>query len=341
MILSSKRVENILRDRLYNKIWIKVGVRLREQIWDCTSELLFFDEISLQFRNRILFSLGGQTHEQLYNQTKYQVNNNNMSTKEAQPQQPTVTEKKKKELEFIEHYFGLGHETWISFYDYFRKIGILKNDDYNRYSDFLQKGIWSMQLFKDWCIVTRMPKKIHRDRENRLHSLDGTAIEWWDSTTGGVSSDKNYFIHGVPFNDESLWEKVVTQKITMKEVMRVSNMEQRNAILAVISPEKFIKELDAKLISTHIQKKKGREYMDEESYNKLNHKEIKLYEVKNNEISPGMNENIYILLYTDPSTNREYFSFIEPKHATSALDAMASKFGLTAKEYTNNIIAES
>lgn len=250
----------------------------------------------------------------------------------------TINNMQGKKMEFIEQEFGVPWNSWLSFYSYFQKIGIVTSQDFDRYYKFMRKGIWSIQFFKHWCILTPLPNKIHRDNQNRLHSVDSSAVEWM----GSKHSD-HHFIHGVSFPDKQLWERVVTGKITAKEVLsEVDNMEQRNAILSVFPPDKMIKELNAELISTHKQKKKGKGLLKAEDYKVYEHKPIKLYKIDPATISSELpNEMIYVLFYTDPSTGREYFSYIEPRAAKDAASAMAWKFGLTKEQYLNNVVAET
>ena len=105
-------------------------------------------------------------------------------------------------LSVDEHGLGFAfNSSWLLLYSFLEKIGIIQNDDFLRYLGFLKKGIWSMQCFDEWCIVTEFPKKIHRDTENRLHSIDSPSVEW-------KNKDKNYFIHGISFKQD-LWNKLL------------------------------------------------------------------------------------------------------------------------------------
>jgi hypothetical protein len=308
----------LVRDKMRNQI----RSQIRDQVWDQVIGQMRI-QVSDQVRDRMSSQIRDQVCRQIYYQIKAQLKQN-LTSKGG--------EKEEIKMEFIEQDFGICYDSWISFYKYFEKIDILKNDDFSRFSKFILKGIWSIQFFKNWCIITRMPLRIQRDDQNRLHSVDGSSIIW------NNKQDKNYFIHGVSFSEE-LWEKVVTDKITVNEILNIQNMEQRNAILSVISPKILIDNLGAKLISTHKQKKTGREYMDLNSYNKLKHHEIKLYRINGKFLNLD-EEDVYILFYVDPSTTREYFSFIDPKYTKDAVEAMASKFGLTKQEYLS-ITAES
>jgi hypothetical protein len=255
-------------------------------------------------------------------------------------------EKEKDEsakLKFVEQGFGLPWNSWMAFYSYFSRINVLNNKDFDRFfAFFLNHKIWSIQFFKHWVCFTRLPNRIYRDAQNRLHNTDGSCVDW-----RGRSQDVNYFIHGVPFNEPGLWERVVTNKIPTKEVLSLSNMELRNAVLSVISPAKLISDTNAKLIDEY--KTKPRKSMDKYTKNteKMKFEWIKLYKLDPQEVglSRANNNNgnggIYVVFYNCPSTNRDYFGYVDPAKATDAVTALSSKFGLTKKQYLENIVAES
>jgi hypothetical protein len=223
-------------------------------------------------------------------------------------------------------------------YSFFIKTGILNSPVFERYYNFIRKGIWSVQMYADWCIVTQMPSHISRDSQGMLHSLDGPPVEWRVRGKRG-NKEESYYIHGIKF-DKELWEKTVSNKITIKEILKIQNMEQRQTVFSVISPQKFIDECGGKLISTHTQEKKGVEYMSKEAFDKIHHRPINLYKIENTRDLGLGGRPLYILLYTDPSTDRQYYMFVNPTNTTDAATAMAASLGLTREQYIN-ITAES
>jgi hypothetical protein len=224
----------------------------------------------------------------------------------------------------------------MSYYSFLLKTGLLNSPIFERYYNFIRKGVWSVQMYADWCIVTQMPSHISRDSQGRLHSLDGPPVEW--RSRGKRTEEESYYIHGIKF-DKELWEKTVSNSITIKEILKIQNMEQRQTVFSVISPQKFIDECDGKLISTHTQEKKGAEYMSKEAFDKIHHRPINLYKIENTG-TLGLISPLYILLYTDPSTDRQYYMFVNPANSTDAATAMAASLGLTREQYIN-ITAES
>lgn len=120
------------------------------------------------------------------------------------------------------------------------------------------------------------------DEQNRFHSDFAPAIRW-------KSGHAFYYLRGENF-DKALWEKIVTQKITAKEVMQMEDIDKRTIAISMLKPGEMLKQLKAKLIHTGV---KGN----------------RLYECKNF-MDTGKTE--YALVMTDASTPREFIKFTPP-----------------------------
>ena len=225
-----------------------------------------------------------------------------------------------QKLEWLEQGFGIPWNSyWFSFYTYFRLIDIVKSPDFDRYYGLVKNhGLWSIQFFEDWCIVTQLPKIIRCDNDNRLHSVDGAAIEW-------RNGEKNHYIHGVYFKSQ-LWEQVVSGLMPAKDVLKIENMEQRQAALSVIPLSNMLKEMNAVLVSVDVVRKGNT---------------IELYKIAGNSMDIRDDEDVNIIHYFCPSTGREYFDFV-PDNIETASQGMAWKFGFTnIKDYKENMEIET
>jgi len=98
---------------------------------------------------------------------------------------------------------------------------------------------------------------------------------------------KAYFLHGVKF-EKDLWQSIVDRTIKPKDVVAMSNTEQKMATMKTIGMEKIFDLLDAKLISTS---KTGTEW---------------LYLIENVFSQPE-----YFLKKKDWSTDRLYFECVD------------------------------
>ena len=104
--------------------------------------------------------------------------------------------------------------------------------------------------------------------------------------------------------------------------MALENMEQRMAALKLYDKEKLFKEINAKLIDTHIK--------DTMTHGGIKTMEYKLFEVK--DVFPQVE---YFVNYTCPSTGRFYSSCVDwsALEEQTAEGAMSWKQGRSIEEY--------
>ncbi len=247
------------------------------------------------------------------------------------------------QIHIYEQIIGLLWNSRMWLYDYLNTIGKIENKYFSKYSELLKKGVLTLHFDHNWVMVVQMPKKIFIDSEDRLHSINGSAIEW----RGGYSSrPRNYFLHGVSFSnskkDEQLWIDITNgNRSTTKILKQIKNMEQRQAALSVISIEKIVKDSEAELISTCFYDRKKIKDLNQFIHNhrdlqRLEFHVIKLYKIKGKKLG-SIDRDVYMLLYSDPSTGREYYDYVDPLHLTkygaTADNAMSWKLGLSAEQY--------
>ena len=139
------------------------------------------------------------------------------------------------------------------------------------------------------------------DEQNRFHSDTKPAIRW----KGGKEI---YYLYGVNF-DKKLWTKIVNNKLSAVEILKLENIEQRYIALKYLGAERLLTELNAELIE---QSERGN----------------KLYKIDN----IITDKSLRLLKYVCPSTGREYVSFV-PYEQNKADEAMAWKHHLTIEEY--------
>lgn len=81
--------------------------------------------------------------------------------------------------------YGNASDTgWIAFYDTFIKLGVTIEDElmqkFNVMRDVVESGCFMSVQLEGLCVVSKMPVKINRDSENRLHSTTEAAVEFMD-----------------------------------------------------------------------------------------------------------------------------------------------------------------
>jgi uncharacterized protein DUF6745 len=204
-------------------------------------------------------------------------------------------------LDFIEQWHGLAYESWLSFIDYIREIGIEVGAEFEHWARLMTKGIWSIVFFDKVVFICKTPTKVLKEQNGRLHSTTEAAVQWMDGMN-------DYFIHGVGF-DRNLWSKVIKKELSSKEILQLRNIEQRCIASSMYDPELLLALLEARLIN---KSERGNE----------------LYGISN--IIPD--RIVKYLKYTDPSTGRVYVCPV-PFEMKKADQAMAWKFQLTPAEY--------
>jgi hypothetical protein len=143
---------------------------------------------------------------------------------------------------FSEQYSGLNTWAgWIAFYDYFERLGIIKSEEFDRYKDYLKSGIWSVDYFDKYVIISRLPTKVIRDQNGRLHSFTEPAVQW------GADHLDNHFIHGVGFPAD-IWNSIVKKTISAKEAISLPDLAQRTIACQTIGYDSVLAELGAELI---------------------------------------------------------------------------------------------
>ena len=201
-----------------------------------------------------------------------------------------------------EVYSGLDYQSgWLSFYEFFERLDIVKHPEFSIYKQVFKAGVWSAILFRGVAILSKLPVKTNKDQRGRLHSLTEPAILFIDGFTV-------YAIHGVRFSQE-LWEKVTKKQLSAKEILSLENAEQRYTALTIYGADKLLMELGANLIE---KSRRGNE----------------LYALSC--IIPT--RTLKLLKYSDPSTGRIYVCFV-PDTIETPDAGMSWKFQITDEEY--------
>jgi len=175
------------------------------------------------------------------------------------------------------------------------------------------------------CVVSKYPKKVHRNSNNDMHNVDGPAVEWGSSTD--VTNFDCYYIDGMNIEKE-LFYKLSEKEITFEDFVKEQNEETKSSILAFYRA-KFGDEFMFRFLSKNLTEidsyvdKKAEEYL----VGTTGGMNIGVYTLFRGRV---MDEDIaYVRCYC-PSTDRMFFLGVEPKH-TNAKDAIASLYRVPRK----------
>lgn len=149
-------------------------------------------------------------------------------------------EELKTEVDTID-WFGIGYDSgWVSFFDYFQRIGVLARDDeeFNLIKDFLRSGVWATLLFENLAICIPRPNTVKTDAQGSLHCENGPAI-LFDDNYG------EYAWHGAWVTEQIIMKP---ETLTKKQILKEKNSEVQRAIAEKLGWEKYLKLVDVKLI---------------------------------------------------------------------------------------------
>ena len=137
----------------------------------------------------------------------------------------------------LSYYTSVSNYTWISFFKYFERIGVLKNELFKNYSDlFIKANIYEWAKLEDRAIICRKPLYIKRDGQGRLNATDGPAVEW-------TNGDKHYFVKGIEVPDS--W---IEDKVSLKDIQECNNTELRRIAMELYGYKEYVIDIGAKKI---------------------------------------------------------------------------------------------
>ena len=137
-------------------------------------------------------------------------------------------------------YFGCGYDGgWVSFFDYFARIGVLKNDNFNKLNSFMRSGVWDTIFFERLSILIRRPSLVVKNEKEQLHNTSGKSVEFRDKW--GI-----YSLNGVRMKEEHVMTEA--GKIDIQEIIKEKNTEVRRELIRKVGIERFLQKAGAKVL---------------------------------------------------------------------------------------------
>ena len=119
-------------------------------------------------------------------------------------------------------YCGWSNFGWVSFYDYFTRIKVIDNDDFNKYKDIIQSNVFETFEFENVVFAVQPPFIIHKNANDQLHNTSAPALEFVDGT-------KFYYINGREIDRE-----LITKGFTKEQFLAETNEDIRGAMFEII-----------------------------------------------------------------------------------------------------------
>jgi hypothetical protein len=206
-------------------------------------------------------------------------------------------------------YIGISNYGWVSFYNFFEKIGIVKISNFDRYMSLIRSGVFECYEYENMVFAIQPPIYIER-KDGRLHSTTRAAVEFRDGY-------KQYYINGRNIPDWVIEEK---ETITRDRFLSEKNADIRGGIYEVLGQKGMMDMLGAKIVSSE----------------KIHHRNGDIEKVdllKTDDIFTEIdNQPFAWVRMICPSTGTNYLQGVEPHH-TSARAAIASLSPFSEDEY--------
>jgi hypothetical protein len=150
--------EENVRNKVWDNVLAKVWGNVREKVWDKIGDNVgdnVFENIFYDVRDYVL----DKVLAKVWNKVRNKLN-----------------------LRYIpdSSYGTSSNFFWVSFYDYFQRIGIIKDETFTKYKELIKANIFYIVPFEKTCFISRPPLYIKRDEDGRLHSEKGYAVEFKD-----------------------------------------------------------------------------------------------------------------------------------------------------------------
>lgn len=129
-------------------------------------------------------------------------------------------------------YESLGQSCgWTAYIDMFTKLGVIHDDVFEKYKQFLLSGVFMSIFLEEHAILCRRPLHVKLNERNDLHSTDSSAIAWRDGY-------KLFFLNGVPVTEEIVMTPA--GQLDPIHIIQEKNAEVRREIVKKIGVERFV-----------------------------------------------------------------------------------------------------
>lgn len=135
--------------------------------------------------------------------------------------------------------YGNIESGWISFYKFFADVLGVKGTERINGFDLLAKEVGYSFMFDTIAVLTQRPCVLHINEANRLHCTNGPAIKWADGTS-------IYALNGVTM--PSWLFETPKEELTGKQIMGITNVEQRGEALKWYGLDKMLDMLKADIL---------------------------------------------------------------------------------------------
>ncbi len=199
------QVGNQVLNQVGKSVGNQVGNRVRTQVWN---------QVGTQVLNQVGKSVGTQVRNQVWDQVGNQV---------------------------WKSVLGQHDSGWISFYDFFRLIGVECTSRLHGLSEVAKSSGWWWP-FERACVLTERPNLLARDVDHRLHSETGPALRYPDGWS-------IYAWHGTRIPSEWIEHR---DDVDVSLALTWENIEQRRCLAEILGWDRVLQQLQPTVIDRDI-----------------------------------------------------------------------------------------
>lgn len=333
----NSQTRNQILNQVNDQIRIQINDQIRNKIFDQVSDQIN-DQISNPVRSQVNYHILTQLNDQIRSHIRSQVNDQIVSQVSDQitdqisspvrsqmnylvkdqilnqvndqirinicDQVNNQIYKEKYSLESFSIYGNVWDYGWISFYEFFKTIGVkIESPSYEKFKSLIFSGVYDMIQLNGFCIVSDLPDKILRNSRNRLHAEDQSAIHFRDGY-------ELYFWNGVCVPSKWILNK---ENISKEDIVKESNAEKRRCLREILGAKRYYD-----LISDGNGLSLLDEDIDEQGF------PMKLYET--NMKDDLINKKVQFIEVVCPSTKRVYNIYPPSQNSKNVWEAKADTF---------------
>ena len=307
-------VEANVRDNVVDNVWDNVDANVRGNICDNVRDNVWAN-VRDNVRDNIVANIVDNVRNTVEDNVEDNIMANVWANVWANVRGNIRANIRANKLEYYNFsvYGNVSDYGWLSFYDYFREIGILKNENLSKFISLLDSNIYDMIQFDGLAIICKKPNKIKRNQNNLLHCIDGPAIQWDDGYC-------QYYINGRNIPDK-IFIQCLNNEVSKEQFITEENAEYKAAYYAILGKEKTLSLLRAEEVNRGIF-----------HHNNGEEEEVVLYKTK--ELFPEAgNKPLAWVKFICPSTSTEYLIDVQPHFSDAKKAAIStSPLGIMTEE---------
>jgi len=231
------QLDSQLRSQLGSQLGSQLYSQLDSQLnWQLNSQLR--SQLDSQLRSQLGSQLDSQLNWQLNSQLRSQLYSQLRSQLYSQLDSQLYSQR----IQYVNDYlFTLNIYssclfTWWNFIANELNIKAPIKKELEMFSSAYEKSnIYSAIFTEAVCIVSKFPKAIHRNSNNDLHSTNESAVEW--ASFSDLTKWECFYVNG-RLIDKQIFSKVVENKMTFEEFVKIQNEDEKGIIISMIKENK-------------------------------------------------------------------------------------------------------